>query len=121
MCGAVRTASRTRAAPPSTRSTAISAPVLPTPTTSTSCPAYGFGSRYAAACSSSPVYESAPGQSGSAGVWLYPVATTTAPAASIRPPEACRVQPSPSAVSSIRVTSTPVTSSSSWNSAYFSR
>ncbi len=70
MCGGVRTASRTREAPPSTRSTAISAPVLPTPTTSTSRPAYGFGSRYAEACRNSPVYVSRPGQSGMCGVWL---------------------------------------------------
>ena len=70
MCGIVRTARRTRAAPPSTRSTAISAPVLPTPTTSTSLPAYGAALRYSPACSSSPVYASRPGQSGSRGVWL---------------------------------------------------
>ncbi|CAM5284235.1 hypothetical protein STENM327S_02657 [Streptomyces tendae] len=69
MCGAVRTASRTRARP-STRSTAISAPVLPTPTTRTSRPAYGAGARYSAACRNSPVYLSRPGQSGTRGVWL---------------------------------------------------
>ena len=47
MFGGVRTDSRTRAAPPSTRSTAISAPEFPVPTTSTSRPrnAPDFGTR----------------------------------------------------------------------------
>ena len=86
MFGGVRTASRTDRAPPSTRSTAISAPVLPAPTTSTSRPAYGEGLRYADACTSSPVKPSRPGQSGSSGVWLCPVATTTWPASRSSPP-----------------------------------
>ena len=42
--GGVRTLSRTRAAPPSARSVAISAPEFPEPTTSTSLPEYGRGS-----------------------------------------------------------------------------
>ncbi|CAL9299202.1 hypothetical protein SUDANB91_03001 [Streptomyces sp. SudanB91_2054] len=120
MCGAVRTDNRTRAAPPSTRSTAISAPVLPTPTTRTSRPAYGAAFRYSAACLSSPVNDDRPGQSGRRGVWLWPVATTTAAPVSSRPPEACSVQP-PSGARSTRKTSTPVTISSWWTSAYFSR
>lgn len=121
MCGVVRTAIRTREAPPSTRSTAISAPVLPMPTTRTSRPAYGAGLRYSAACVSSPVKVSVPGQSGVRGVWLKPVATTTARPVSIRPPVAVSCQPVPSAAGSIRFTSTPVTTSSPWCSAYFSR
>jgi hypothetical protein len=44
-CGGVRTATRTRDAPPSATSTAISAPLLPTPTTSTSRPRNGPASR----------------------------------------------------------------------------
>ncbi len=43
--GGVRIAMRTRPAPPSTRSTAISAPVLPAPTTRTSRPANGSALR----------------------------------------------------------------------------
>ena len=41
MCGGVRTLSQTLVAPCSARSVAISMPVLPVPTTSTSRPAYG--------------------------------------------------------------------------------
>ncbi len=122
MCGAVRTAIRTREAPPSARSAAISAPVLPTPTTRTSRSAYGAGLRYRAACRSSPVYVSRPGQSGTRGVWLKPVATTTARPRRTRPPVAVSCQsPEPSGAGSTRVTSTPVTTSSSWCSVYFSR
>ena len=77
MCGAVRMASRTRDAPPSVRSTAISEPVLPAPTTSTSLPRYGAAFRYVEACTSSPGKFSTPGHAGGTGVWLYPVATTT--------------------------------------------
>ena len=63
-------ASRTRAAPPSVRSTAISDPVFPAPTTSTSLSPYGSGFRYAEACTSSPANVSTPGQLGGTGVWL---------------------------------------------------
>ena len=45
MFGGVRTESDTSRAPPSARSTAISAPELPAPTTSTRCAAYGAGLR----------------------------------------------------------------------------
>ncbi|CAM5303400.1 hypothetical protein SALBM217S_10653 [Streptomyces griseoloalbus] len=121
MCGGVRTASRTREAPPSTRSTAISAPVLPTPATSTSRPAKGLALRYREACRNSPVYVSRPGQPGMRGVWLKPVATTTAAPVSSRPPVARSSQPVPSGVRSTRDTSTPVTISRRWCSAYFSR
>ncbi len=119
MCGTVRTASRTRSAPPPARSAAISAPVFPAPTTRTSFPAYGSGLRYARAWINSPPYASTPGHSGRRGVWLKPVATTTALPTSRRPPVACRTHSPPDR--STPNTSTPVTTSSSWCSAYFSR
>jgi hypothetical protein len=62
MLGAVRTARKTSVAPPSIRSTAISAPEFPAPTTRTRRPAYGAGFRYSAECTSSPAND--PGQSG---------------------------------------------------------
>ena len=70
--GGVRTESSTSAAPPSTRSTAISAPELPVPTTSMRRPRYGAALRYAAewTISTAP----APGQSGVNGTLLDPVA-----------------------------------------------
>lgn len=63
--GAVRAPMRTRAAPPSARSTAISDPELPVPTTSTSRPAYGAGLRYSDEWTSGP--SKRPGQSGTNG------------------------------------------------------
>ncbi|HUZ99766.1 MAG TPA: hypothetical protein VMU74_10435 [Gaiellaceae bacterium] len=46
ICGALRTDSRLRDAPPSATSVAISAPEFPAPTTSTSRPRNGAGLRY---------------------------------------------------------------------------
>ena len=117
--GGVRTASRTRAAPPSTRSTAISAPVLPTPTTSTSRPCVGLrgcGSAWRAAAR--PVKSSRPGQSGQ--VRRVVVAGRDdhgARPARRRPPAACSSQRAPSARPvgrSMRCTSTPVRDLEPW-------
>ena len=54
MLGAVRTASQTFAAPPSTSSWAISIPELPGPATSTRLPTNGAGFLYSEEWSSSP-------------------------------------------------------------------
>jgi len=67
MSGGVRTEHHTLPAPPSARSTAISAPELPEPTTSTERPRYGSGLRYSREWRSSPEKRSLPGQSGTTG------------------------------------------------------
>jgi hypothetical protein len=76
--GGVRTAIATRAAPSSTRSAAISAPVFPSPTTRTRFPANSRPERNSSEWKSRPSNASAPGQSGSRRSLCRPVARTTA-------------------------------------------
>ena len=77
ICGGVRTDRRERLAPPSITSCAISAPELPAPTTRTSRSRNGAGFTYRDEWMSSPAKLSRPGQSGTNGAPLYPVATIT--------------------------------------------
>ena len=76
--GGVRMLIATNAAPCSARSVAISAPLLPIPTTSTRLPAYGRPLVYSAECDSRPRYVSRPGQLGISGMPYCPTAITTA-------------------------------------------
>ena len=69
------------AAPCSTRSSAISAPVLPMPTTSTRWPAKRAPLRYSRLWRSAPVNAARPSIAGTNGTLLAPVVTTTSPRA----------------------------------------
>jgi hypothetical protein len=112
MLGGVRTDSNTSAAPPSARSTAISAPELPPPTTNTLRPRYGSALRYSEEWMTWPAND--PGQSGTKATLLFPVATTTRSAAS-KPSLVSRTQAAPAR--SILPTSIPVRTSSLLRSA----
>ena len=93
MFGGVRTDSQTRPAPDSARSAAISAPVLPAPTTSTSLPAYGAGVRYSRGVDDVTAERLLPRPGRANGERLYPVAMTTCRAGHLSAVGVCPPEP----------------------------
>ena len=83
MFGGVRVAIQTFAAPPLTKSFAISVPDDPHPTTNTRAPTNRAGFRYSDECHNSPLKPGIPGHSGMFGVPCWPVATMTCRASTV--------------------------------------